>query len=804
MKRPLGIVAVLYAGGALLGDFLQPPLSCLFATALAIAASALLLPRLRPFLLWTLLFAAGWTNFVFHTAIISHTDLRLTLTAQPELVTVRGTLATTPIKKLYITPSGQSLATTARLNVTALRRDSHDWQPASGQIETVGGDLSEDFFRGREVQVYGVISPPPKPIAEGLFDFRAYLRRQEIYFRLKSPRTNDWQTVGPKNLSPPLSERFTKWAQHALTLGLPPDDPSAHLEQALTLGDKTYLTDEAAEPFIRSATYHIFAVDGLRMAILFGMFFAAVRALRVPRSICGAVLIPLIWFYVMLTGWPASAIRAAVMLTIVVGGWALRRPGDGLNSLFAAALIILLWQPQQLFQAGFQLSFVVVFCILLIMPAFDKFAQRLLQMDPLLPDELRPRWQRLLRWPSRLALALLLSSLAAWLGSIPLVAYYFHILTPISVPANFIAVPLCTIVLAANILSLLLAGWLPAGAIVFNQIAWHVMQWIRATSIWFAALPHAYAYVATPAPFTIALYYLIFLVLLTGWLFKTSWRKTKFTTLVLLTAIWFTQWWHARAATHLTILPLDGGSAVYCDAPGGADDLLVDCGSENSFAFTLKPYLEAQGVNSLPILALTHGDERQIAAFPDLQSFVPIAKILTSPAHFRSPAYRQIIESLEKNPGRRQILNCGDQFANWTVLHPATTNKFPRADDDALVLRGEIHGTRILLLSDLGRAGQDTLLNRNPDLHADIVVAGLPDQNEPLAEALLDAIRPRLIILSDSEFPASRRASRVLCERLRKRGIPVLCTSELGAVKISFRQNHCTAETVDGLQWSEN
>ena len=97
---------------------------------------------------------------------------------------------------------------------------------------------------------------------------------------------------------------------------------------------------------------------------------------------CGLVLIPLIWFYVALTGWPASAIRATVMLTVVIVGWALRRPSDLLNSLFAAALIILLWEPRQLFQAGFQLSFFVVLCIILTLPALRELGQP--------PDRARP------------------------------------------------------------------------------------------------------------------------------------------------------------------------------------------------------------------------------------------------------------------------------------------------------------------------------------------------------------------------------------------------------------------------------
>ena len=174
------------------------------------------------------------------------------------------------------------------------------------------------------------------------------------------------------------------------------------------------------------------------------------------------MLIPLIWFYVALTGWPASAIRASVMLTIVIAGWMLRKPVNVMNSLFAAALVILLWQPQQLFQAGFQLSFFVVLCILLVMPPFENLIQRLLRPDPLLPDELRPRWQRVLDLPARWILGLAFTSLAAWLGSIPLVAYYFHILTPVSTPANIVAVPLCVAVLSMNLISLLLAAWFPA------------------------------------------------------------------------------------------------------------------------------------------------------------------------------------------------------------------------------------------------------------------------------------------------------------------------------------------------------
>ena len=247
---------------------------------------------------------------------------------------------------------------------------------------------------------------------------------------------------------------------------------------------------------------------------------------------------------------------------------------------------------------------------------------------------------------------------------------------------------------------------------------------------------------------------------------------------------------------------MNGGSAIYFDAPGNKNDLLIDCGKQDSVQFVTKPYLHAHGVNTLPAVALTVGNVQQVGGFQLLQTIIPAKKIITSPVEFRSPAYREIIQSLNATPTRRQIVDCNTTFNNWTVLHPATANHFTRAEDSALVLRGEIQGTRILLLSQLGRSGQDALLERHPDLRADIVIAGLPEKTEPLSDALLDAIQPALIIISDSQTPATRRANHTLRNRLEKRGVPVVYASEVGAVKISLEQNHWVAETVDGQKWS--
>ena len=370
-------------------------------------------------------------------------------------------------------------------------------------------------------------------------------------------------------------------------------------------------------------------------------------------------------------------------------------------------------------------------------------------------------------------------------------------MTPVSAPANLLAVPLCALVLVSNMTSLLLTGWFPAAAEIFNHAGWFLMECIRVTSQWFADWPGAYFYVSAPSVLGGGLYYFVLLAVLTGWLFKPKWRAWKFAALASVSLVWCWQSWHEWSATRLTILPLNGGHAIYCDAPGHKNDLLVDCGDETTAEFIVKPFLHARGVNRLNRLLLTHGDVRHIGGAELINREFSARQIVTSTVRFRSPDYRKIIEELQCAPERCWKVIPTDEVGSWKVLHPRPADNFPQADDNALVLLGTIHDTRILLLSDLGRPGQNALLERTPDLRADIVITGLPVEGEPLGDALLNAVQPRLVIVADSEFPATARASAKLRERLAQRHVPVVYTRDTGAVTLKLRKINWTATTMN-------
>ncbi len=320
MKRPLLPVALLLIGGILCGELARPGLALLFGASFGVAGAALACNTGRPWLLGLILLLTGWTDACWHTATVSPHDLRLRLGGGPEMVSLRGVIVAPPSQRIYEREHGESWRSSALIQAREIRLNEA-WQPAEGRVMTgVAGILPASIFEGQRVEVTGVIQPPRGPIAAGMFNARAFYKREGVFFQLQTDTTNDWKAATEGDSAPrPIAERFRRWARKTLALGLPEEDEALRLTWTLLLDWKAPLTGSVEEPFLRAGTYHIFAVDGLRIGLLAGIGLGLLRLLRLPRALCGGLVLPMLWFYAGLTGWPASAVRATIMIR-----WSLR------------------------------------------------------------------------------------------------------------------------------------------------------------------------------------------------------------------------------------------------------------------------------------------------------------------------------------------------------------------------------------------------------------------------------------------------------------------------------------------------
>jgi len=338
-----------------------------------------------------------------------------------------------------------------------------------------------DYYRSQVLRGRAVLehihAPLPDYDPEGVAGFRRYLESSDIWFTFGRGTVLEVEDEGSL-----LYQQFqyaNLWITKTLREGRP-EGVHAHLADvlpAMLLGNKALLGEEMRESFISSGTMHFFAVSGLHVGLVAGMLFLVCKLVRVPKPLAVFFGLLILLGYVQVTGAPPSAVRAWIMIAVFTISHAFVRRHSPVSALLASAAVVLVWSPAQLFQAGFQLSYVVVFGILLYgAPLADSCKERLRLDDDMPLDEIRG-WRRWRAFALRWLVDLLCISWSAFLFSAPLILGYFKIFAPASVLLNVPLVGLATLAVACGFLSVG-AGLVWAGFAAFiNHAAW-VLLWM--------------------------------------------------------------------------------------------------------------------------------------------------------------------------------------------------------------------------------------------------------------------------------------------------------------------------------------
>jgi competence protein ComEC len=781
--RPFLLPAIAFAAGILGAEFVSSTAVLWFLVAVVGLAASSLIEALREAGLPLAYAGGGALAFLGTQTPIDPLELRWQLAGGPAVVAVRGVLAEAPSIRLSERRGTLAERTVVRMQVSAWDPGGGGWRLATGTL-LVGSRGVPDgrYFRGQSVELHGLAKSPPGPAAPGLLDYETHLRRLGIGLVLQCDAPQDWALGPDPRTDPPWDERFLAWARARLSRGLP-DDEATRLIWGMLLGWRTALHDEVDDVFMRSGTLHLFAISGLHIALIAAWMVGLLRLGRVPRPVCGGLSIPCIWGYVAATGWQASAVRSAVMCSVVVGTWSLRRPADLINSLSLAALSLLAWDPGQLFQAGFVLSFGVVGALPILTPAFESALWRFRPMapDPLLPERLWTRQRRWFEAALRRLLPSVATGLAAFAASTPWTIGFFHLVSPVSVPANLIAVPLGGLVLVSGLISLSV----PVGTETWNGAAWTAMhflvRWSRSCADW----PFAWWAVGR-VPWPIWLPYGFALIL---WVrgpdarARPGWMRWRYW-LWLSGGALATSLWMERQSE---IQVFGAGEALLVDQPGRRRDFLLDCGDDSAARQVVVPGVQAAGIRSLDSLLVSHGDIRHGGGATQALERLEIPRVVLPRVRLRSPSLVRLTPWARSHHVVVETIAASERFHDWEVVHPWPNEAFARADDASLCLRGELGGWRILIAPDLGPLGQESLVRRHGGgFPADVLITGIPRSGEAATDRFLAMLGPRLLIVATGRLPATERTPRTTRRRLLNQTFHVLFTEEVGALRLRF------------------
>ena len=266
---------------------------------------------------------------------------------------------------------------------------------------------------------------------------------------------------------------------------------------ALVLGDKSGAESETLEGFRNGGCLHAFAVSGLHVGLVSGILWFLLKLLRVRPVVIRPMLLVSVGVYVLMTGCAVPAIRAYIMLAVLLAGYMLQRRVNLLNTWSFAALLILLTDPSQLYNAGFILSFGIyaTICLSLFYCMQEK---AWFGPDEYIPVSLRTPWE--IRW-SNAEYAMrgaIVVSLSAWLVSVPITLYFFHSANSSGFLTNIAITPLLPVVMFCGLLHLCVGG-IPWVGIASGWAAQQSAAMLLGIVTWFGELPYAYLPAHPPA-----------------------------------------------------------------------------------------------------------------------------------------------------------------------------------------------------------------------------------------------------------------------------------------------------------------
>ncbi len=787
MRRPALISAAALSCGILFGYYANPPILPLFISFVVLFLLCLLFTifkrsgKLPISAIFLLMLALGGT-------LRYETKTRL---LPPDHISKFPYFDREVILKVTIggEPDERKWNTRVVMKVSDVEHSGVSYQ-VQGDVLLVLSTDADYIGYGDRIVLKGELNRPRPARNPGEFDYGKYLLRRGIFGAVY---INDDDQIldisegeGSFILSKivyPLKRHIRESIERNL-LG----DPRA-LMKSLILGERGELSDKIKEAFIASGTGHILAISGLHVGIIAG-FFLTIFSFFLPRRWASAIVILILCLYVLILDFRPSVLRASIMFSLIILAFALERNSESVNSLGVSALIILMVWPQSLFDAGFQLSFLSLLFILL-------FYGMMLNLRPEATSS--HRW---IEW----IIGIFIVSIAAYLGTAPIVASNFNRVSLIFPIANLVIVPTAIGVIASGLVSVIFGPWLHLIATIFNAVGWLILKVMLSEAYFLSSFSFSSATVQSPSWFFFLSYYLILCIIAFGWKSVRARKIALFLILIVANVyVWKGTWEKERL--EVVLLDVGQGDGIFIKFPNGKVMLMDGGPKKRSFGrSTIASFLRHRGVDKIDVVAVSHPHSDHIGGLlPVLRNF-DVQHLLESGQVHDSKMWSQFEEILEIKGIKRHYASSGDSLAGLgigaLVLHPTLefVSDYAQAssglNNSSLVMRLTYKGKSLLLTGDVENATDKSLLRWKDRLSSTIVKAPHHGSSTSSSEDFIRSVNPRIAVVSVGQKNRFGHPSADVLERYESSGAKIYRTDKSGAVTIKIWENKVEVETM--------
>jgi competence protein ComEC len=497
------------------------------------------------------------------------------------------------------------------------------------------------------------------------------------------------------------------------------------------------------------------------------------------------------------------------------------------NLLSLAVILILLIRPIDLFNAGFQLSFVVVLGLFLFVPAIYKrqFAWRSSDFPELTNqmwwqmrlDDTVPWWQLAPRFVTHYAGQLILCSVTAWLVGLPLAAFHFHRITPWAAIGSAILFPLIWLAMMLGFCKLFLAVFSPMLSHFCAGPLYAVSKQVVRLTDMLADLPYSQINIALP-PYWLILWFYAMLTL-AAWAIYQGKRVHRFflfgLCFWLIAFIWLVPFRPkiTKDSMVMDILAVGHGCSAITQMPDGKV-FCYDCGSLNQFdigEYTVVPFLRSQGINHIDGIFISHANIDHYCGVLDICRNLTVDAVYVS-GYFCSlkektnskTAVSMLLNELEKlhvpvftihrDSSISGVSPSKEDYTVDVLWPPALSDGYELDENDAsIVLRISNTSQSILLTGDIGSISQEILLEQGKKerLQSDVLLLPHHGSTRTNLPEFLSAVNPTYGIISNGYMEPEKIE---ILEQLLPKG-EIMSTYENGAIHLILKPEGITIHT---------
>lgn len=632
-------------------------------------------------------------------------------------------------------------------------------------------EFTSDIYSmlGAEITVYGELKIPEAASNYGCFNYRLYLYSRNIRFTMSAKYINCIAA------SDSVYWDYRRYICRTRDLFLSCfDEEERGFINGVIFGDKSDISENTIKEFNENSTGHILAVSGLHI----GFLFALLKVLNGKRRsrISSGIIILIVLLYGEMTAWSPSTIRAVTVASLSLCHIYFEKPFDLLSAVSTSAVLILAFNPYQLFNSGFQMSFLALLGICFLTGPISHFVGE--------------------------ALAVLL---AVQIAVIPVIVYYFCGFNPLSIfiniPIVFLAsilVPFTIMLLMLTALSIHIPGVFFTATEGLTDLIVDINRMLNFNGSFFINIR------VVSIGLIVLLYILLFFIC-SEWLRVMIIRGNKEAILRCISCIIIpvicisAGTYNIFRNDEIVFVSVGQGDSVHINADG--HNILIDGGGNENYNVgenILKQYLLKNGVNKIDLALLTHLHTDHYLGIFQLNNVFPIGKIGIPYAYSQAddiPDNALVIRE-------KYSINMSDDVridVIWPVESVETVTDTDDANENNTVYMVYYDNYRILVTGDLVEEDEREMISyyRGSDiLKADVLKVGHHGSKTSTSEEFLDAVNPDIAVIQVGLNNMYGHPSEQTLARLSDRAIKIYRTDINGEVGLDLRKKSIHVDTM--------